>query len=60
MEWAIALKSQNQAARLRHFCGVVFNCFTRFKCLRDLLRGDIALKHTLNGMGTEEDFRIVH
>ena len=60
MKRTFALEPQDQATWLRHFCRVIFNNFPGLKRLGDLLRGDITLKHTLNGMDAEKDSRIVH
>ena len=60
MKWTFALKPQDQSARLRHFSRVIFNGLTRLKRLRNISRGNIALKHTLNGMHPEDDFGCIH
>jgi hypothetical protein len=60
MKRTLALKSQDQAPRLRHFCGVVFNGFTGGECLRKVARGNPAFEHTLNSMHAEDDFVCIH
>lgn len=60
MEGTFPLKSQDQATRLGHFGGVIFDGLACFQSLPHFLRRNFALKHTLNGVDTENGFGIVH
>lgn len=60
MERILPLKPQDQAARLRHFGGIIFNHLAGFQSAAHLLRGNFTLKHTLNSMDAEEKFGIIH
>lgn len=59
MKWTFPLKPQYQATRLRHFGCVIFDGLTDFYGTQNPLNGNIPLKHTLNGVDTEEEHEVV-
>ena len=60
MEWMLALKSQEQATRFRHLFRVILNRLSGFKRPSNVLRRNIAFKHTLNGMDAVNDPALIH
>lgn len=60
MERTFPLKAQDQATRLRHLGGVIFDGLPCFQGLPHFLRGNFALEHTLNSVDAEEEFGVVH
>ena len=56
MERTFALKAHDQSAWLGHLGGIVFDHIRGLQCLADFDWGYFTLEHTLNGVGTVENF----
>lgn len=60
MEWAFALKAEDQSAGFRHFCRIIFDGLTALKRPRDFPRGNTPVEHPLKGVDAEGYLGIVH